>query len=280
MDFPVIDIHLGSSDRVKIVWATDLHLDAADRFSLLKFFTSFQEASADIAVISGDISNGSQSLMHLRKLAELITKPLYFVLGNHDYYFGSIHEIRKEAAKLTAEYPLLHYLTAETVVPLTKTTALVGHDGWSDGRAGDFFKSKITLNDYILIDELKNINPAERLQKLHELGEEAAAHVRNYLPKAFADYSQVILVTHPPPFEEACIFEEVQTNADWAPHFVCCAVGDALIEIMENFPDKQLLVLCGHSHSRADVSILPNLRVIAGESELGDPKIQGTIFVD
>ena len=36
---------------------------------------------------------------------------------------------------------------------LTKDTCLIGHDGWADGRLGDFSGSKVLLNDYV---EIKN----------------------------------------------------------------------------------------------------------------------------
>ena len=52
--------------------------------------------------------------------------------------------------------PNLKWLPSVGVVPLNSETCLVGHDGWSDGRFGDFFSSEVWLNDYILIDELRN----------------------------------------------------------------------------------------------------------------------------
>jgi 3',5'-cyclic-AMP phosphodiesterase len=38
---------------------------------------------------------------------------------------------------------------------LTPNTALVGHDGWGDGRLGDLNWSGVILNDFLLIEELR-----------------------------------------------------------------------------------------------------------------------------
>ena len=38
------------------------------------------------------------------------------------------------------------YLSQSGVVELTPHTALVGHDGWADGRLGDFDGSDVILN--------------------------------------------------------------------------------------------------------------------------------------
>jgi predicted phosphohydrolase len=265
---------------LKLAWSTDLHLDAADKSQHHNFFDGFKSDNFDAILISGDISNGANSLLHLKHLGNLIQKPIYFVLGNHDYYYGSIYKIRTLASEINRDYPLIHYLTSTKVLPLASRTALVGHDGWADGRAGDYFNSNVLLNDYFYIEELKNLNPAERLQVLHDLGDEAAKHLKEILPLAFTQYDKVILLTHVPPFEEVCFYEGKVCGPNWSPHFVGEVIGETLIDIMQLNPTKNVLVLCGHSHSPADVQILPNLRVIAGESELGIPQVQGVIYVD
>jgi len=44
-------------------------------------------------------------------------------------------------------------------------------------------------------------------------------------------------------------------------------MGDMLLASAEEAPDRQILVLCGHTHSPGIVDILPNLRVcLNGES--------------
>lgn len=264
----------------KLVWATDLHLDAVNVRQHRFFFDLILNYQPDAVLIGGDISNGANSLKYLRHLSKLIHKPFYFVLGNHDFYYGSIVKTRKLADQIAAEFPTLRYLTSNGVVPLTEKTALIGHDGWADGRAGNFLTSTIQLNDYFLIEELKSLLPQDRLLKLNQFGSEAADFLQKRLLEAFMKYERVILLTHVPPFQEACIYEGHPSDDNWAPHFVSFAVGEMLRKIMQENPAKEVLVLCGHSHFGNDITILPNLRVVTGHSELGAPSVQGIIFIN
>lgn len=278
MDYE-IDFRNENGGAIKrMIWSTDIHFDAADRAQYRLFFDLVAAHEPDCVLVGGDISNGISSLTHLNNLAKLINKEFYFVLGNHDFYYGSISEIRNEAKKLS-EYRL-HYLTDTGIVPLTEQTALIGHDGWADAYAGDFLNSDIALNDYFLIEDLKRLNQEERLQKLHELGDEAAQYLKTQLLKAFETFDRVVLLTHVPPFEEACVVDGQLADASWTPHFVGKATGIALKEVMKAHSNKQLLVLCGHTHSGKDIQILPNLRVVTGQAELGIPNVQGLILIN
>jgi hypothetical protein len=43
---------------------------------------------------------------------------------------------------------------------------------------------------------------------------------------------------------------------------------------MSAYPDHQMTVLCGHTHSSGQADILPNLLVKTGGAEYGSPMIQ------
>ena len=115
------------------------------------------------------------------------------------------------------------------------------------------------LNDFGLIGEFGGFDEAraQRLAKLHALGDEAAAHLRAVLPDALARFKHVVVLTHVPPFREACWHEGKVSDDNWLPFFSCKAVGDALVEAMIAAPDRQMTVLCGHTHGGARVQILP-----------------------
>ena len=276
-----VDFRVEEGGEIKrLVWATDLHLDAADKSQHQLFFDLVATYEPDIVLIGGDISNGAASLIHLRYLAKLVNKPFYFVLGNHDFYYGSIYKIREMAQELSRENKAIQYLTDNGVFKLSEKIALIGHDGWSDGRAGNFLNSEVMLNDYFLIEELKRLNQEERFVKIQELGTQAAAYLRQTLIQAFKSYDKVILLTHVPPFQGACLYDGKMCDDHWAPHFVGQAMGEAFEEVMRQHPAKQLLVLCGHSHQGNDMNVLPNLRVLTGQSELGVPNVQGLILVN
>ncbi|MEA3468158.1 MAG: hypothetical protein U9R57_08050 [Thermodesulfobacteriota bacterium] len=49
---------------------------------------------------------------------------------------------------------------------------------------------------------------------------------------------------------------------------------------MSAYPDRQMTVLCGHTHSSGQVTILPNLLVKTGGAEYGSPMIQEALESD
>jgi hypothetical protein len=149
----------------------------------------------------------------------------------------------------------------------------VGHDGWSDGRLGNYPRSLVKMNDYKLIMELTGLNKLDRWEVLKRLGDEAAEHLRRVLPPALETYREVALLTHVPPFREACWHEGRISDDDWAPHFTCQASGQAVLEIMRQHPDRRLTVLCGHTHGGGETAPLQNLHVITGGAEYGNPAI-------
>jgi hypothetical protein len=196
------------------------------------------------------------------------------VLGNHDFYGGSIGSVRENVAREAAASRWLHWLPASGVIPLTANTTLVGHDSWADGRLGDFFRSRVVLNDYFLIAELRNLQDRELYAKLNALGDEAAEFLENGVLEALAGCRNVIVLTHVPPFRESCWHEGHISDDDYLPHFACRAVGERLAGIMRGHPDRTMAVLCGHTHSPGFVRILKNLVVHTGAAQYGEPTLQ------
>ena len=158
---------------------------------------------------------------------------------------------------------------------------MVGHDGWGDGRYGNYFQSPVRLSDQELIQGFLPIWIIMGCSKKswRYLGDEAAQALRAPLVKALDSFSRVICLTHVPPFKEACWYQGQVGNDDWLPYFACKAVGDLLLEVMGNRPNNQLTVLCGHTHHDGVVQMLPNLRVVTGSAEYGAPHIYQVLEV-
>ncbi len=274
---------------MKIAWLTDLHLNFADDEAQSHLWQEVNSATPDVILVGGDIGEADSFDVHLRKIADECPAPVYFVLGNHDYYHGSIFAVRQAAVALSEECENLHWLPPAGVVKLTSRTALVGHGGWGDARSGNFMRTSVTLNDYRLIRELvgEEDYPAStgslitrRLEKkLNILGDQTAEHFRNVLPAALDDYEHVVVLMHVPPLREACWHDGRISDDDWAPHFVCQAAGEAIVELMQAHPKSQTTVLCGHTHSSGEAQILPNLRVMTGAAEYRLPAMQPLLTV-
>jgi predicted MPP superfamily phosphohydrolase len=267
---------------MRLAWATDIHLDHASESARRKFCQSVKE-QADVLIVTGDVAESPILASTLTTLATLTERPVYFVLGNHDFYRGSIVGTRRQVANVVGEG--LVYLSQAGVIKLTPNTALVGHDGWADGRLGDFDRSEEILNDFLLIDELRCWRDAHTLDKpalrraLEILGDEAAGYLKGVLVPAAEQYPNVIVATHVPPFREAAWHQGRPSSDDFLPFFACKAVGDVLITVAKSHPACQLLVLCGHTHGGGEVQVLENLRVLTGPAEYGKPRIQQLLQV-
>lgn len=256
----------------RLAWATDIHLNFV-RGDVSALREQLMTAAPAGLIVTGDISEAPTLERDLGALDRMLWMPAWLVLGNHDFYGGSIRDVRARVTALCHDSRWLRYLPAEGVVALGGDTALVGHDGWADGRMGDYAGSQVVLNDFLVIDDLAGLHPQTRLRRLNALGDEAAAYLRGVVPQALDRYRQVIVATHVPPFREACWYEGRPSDDQHAPHFGCAAVGEVLAQILRARPDRQALVLCGHSHNRAVVRVLPNLLVKVGGAAYGRPSL-------
>ncbi len=263
----------------RLAWATDVHFEFATVSDVVAFCEQVIALAPAGLLLTGDIGQARSVGRYLQALDRALPVPLYFVLGNHDFYHGSIREVRAAVAELTETARHLTWMSAAGVVPLSEETALVGHDGWADGRCGDYAGSRVLLNDYRLISELSGRSAEERRAVLEALGDEAAAHFRRVLPAALATHRRVVALTHVPPFAEATFYRGRISDPEWLPHFCARAVGEVFLELMDRHPDRDLLVLCGHTHSGGAVRVRPNLEVIVGTAEYGHPALQAPVDV-
>lgn len=263
----------------RIAWLTDIHLNFVQGPDCVEFLNNVAASGCDAVVISGDIGESDTLASYLGMIVQHIACPVYFVLGNHDFYLGSFLETHQTVRDACREHPNLHWLSDGLLVPLTDETALVGHDGWADGRNGDYVNSDVLLNDFFLIKELRGRNKSELYEILTLLGDDAANYFAEIVPRALATHDHLLLVTHVPPFREASMYEGHVADDNYLPHFSNRVIGETLTAIMQEHPDKRLTILCGHTHHPAQIQVAPNIVVRAGAAEYGHPRIQDIIEI-
>jgi Icc protein len=270
---------------MRLAWLTDIHLNFVDDGLRREFFLKVKE-QADAVAISGDIAESHDIAHYLWEMQEVVQKPIYFVLGNHDFYRGSIKETRLRVAGQAQETEYLNYLTAMGAAKLTPATAIIGHDGWPDGSLGNFRGTEVILNDHLLIAEISrwyqyfHLDKASLRATMTALADEAARHFGRVLEEAAAGHPNVIAVTHVPPYKEAAWYQSKTSSDDFLPYFACKAVGDVLTKVMKEHPQTRLTVLCGHTHGGGELQVLNNLRVLTGEARYGQPAIQQVLEIE
>ncbi len=265
---------------MKLAWLTDIHLNFLSPFQMEQFLASVNNTQADALLISGDITEAPRLAWHLTQMEAYLSRPIYFVLGNHDYYQSSFVDVHREVRQVTRQTAHLHWMNDSGVIELTPDTALIGHDGWADGRCGNYARSELLLTDYVAIKDFHNLNKADLLRTLNRLGDAAAAHFQEVLPKALAQYRHVFLITHVPPFCETCWQNSRYSDDDFRPHFASRIVGEVLHDIMQRHPDHLLTVLSGHTHTPGQAHMLHNLLVISGRAEYRKPEVQRVFEID
>jgi predicted phosphohydrolase len=290
---------------MRVSWGTDLHFDHLSGLEFDGFLNYLSEIKGEVLLLGGDISNGDRLNFHLGAIGKGSPVPVYFVLGNHDYYGSSIEETRSLAGGHSYNEDVW-FLTNAGPFQLTDRTWLVGVGGWADGRAGKFIMGDLWLNDYESIEDLsgpyKRRRPLlkklieerkkaardcrkgdvakanDRLQKelrtmkkelagpVSRLGDWHARRLTRQLKKVPAEAEHILVLTHVPPWRESSWHGGTVSDDNWAPHFTCIATGKVLKKFMEENPGRTMTVLCGHTHGAGEVNILPNLRCITQAS--------------
>lgn len=259
-------------------WITDPHIDHLESDGFATLINMIKADRSNGVILTGDISCAATCILLLKDLHRKIKIPIYFVLGNHDFYGSWIQSVRSTASMLEEQNSDLRYLTTLTSpIELAPGVGLIGHDGWYDAGYGDFENSPVQMDDLTQIKDFVQLTKAGLGKKLDELGAEAAEHLKEQLKLTLCSYDQVILAMHVPPFREACLYEGKVANDFNLPFYCCKSVGDVILEIMDNAPEKQLLVLCGHTHHKAEYKPLPNVKVRVGAVRYKRPMVQNTI---
>lgn len=262
---------------MRLGWLSDIHLDFPPPTRVEKFLDALAAADVDAWLVGGDTAEGPSVIVELRRLAARLAVPVYFILGNHDFYLASFATVTERVRGRLAGHPRLTWLTETGPVLLSESVALLGDDGWADARLGDPAGTTIEVNDFYRIRELKGLTPAERVLALNRLGDAAAARLRPKLESASVARPRVVVLTHVPPFAEAASHQGRRAGAEWLPWYACQAVGDALLECADRHPGCRYLVLCGHTHAAGAFAPRSNLTVLTAGAEYGEPAPQEII---
>lgn len=265
---------------MRLAWATDVHLDACRDGRDTRFLEELAACGAEAFLLGGDVADGPYLEEWLRRIDAALPRPIYFVLGNHDYWGDHVDAVEGRMCDLRAER--LRWLPGAGVVALTATTGLIGHGGWGDARCGDFLTSPTILSDYVLILDLQEASgssdplaifddlPALR-RKLHELGDRAAAELRPQIAEAARRFDRVFVLTHVPAFAEACWYRGQPADEKWLPGFVSRAMGDVIRAAAAEHPACRFTVLSGHTHHEGQARLLPNLEAFTQGARYGAP---------
>jgi predicted phosphohydrolase len=270
------EVDLGSKTPIvaastTLAWLTDIHLDTTIRSVRTALAETILAGKPQAILLTGDISNGEDLREHLLELRDLVGLPIYFVLGNHDYWGRRMGDVREEVKSL-APRGLVWLRTGP--VELSPTVVLLGDDGWYDGRAGNYYTSGFRMKDPSRIAEFHNLGKDSELALMQRLADESTERIARQAREAARKYPKVVIATHVPPFVRACTYRGGPTSLSALPFYCNERMGQALVDVACDYPSTQFTVLAGHTHGEATYRPVPNLLCQVGEAEYQDPKVQ------
>lgn len=274
---------------MRLAWLTDIHLDCVEDLQATVNSLANATAHVDGVILSGDISVSHSLMYHLDVLEAAFNKPIYFVLGNHDYYYSDILRVRKEVISECQDKRHCKYLGGLPFVMLSPTIALIGSDGWYDAYNGDASKSQFIMSDWLNIGDFKpaitNVSSGKQMnmnyimQVSREICKASVAHIARGINAIASNVNDVLIVTHVPPFEQAYTNGKYKNipNDHVTPWYTSRMMGEMLMSASKTYPHVQFTILSGHTHSEYQGDITPNLRIKVGKSSYGTPQVVGYI---
>jgi Icc protein len=264
-------------------WATDVHLDFLrdDNQRLIRFAESLIAQNPTGIFLTGDISVAAKLVFHLSAIERVVQRPIYYVLGNHDYYGSSIENVRKGMRELTNASPFLRYMPTMPYYSLSQSTAVVGHDGWYDALFGDWQSSSFGMQDWTAIHDFLPVNGAKAtiVSLARKLAHEGVTHMMNGIKQAVRYHTNIVVLTHYAPFAQSHVHDGKPGDKNAMPFFTSKMCGDMLLDAARTYQKVNFNVLCGHTHGKSDLKISDNLAVHVGGAVYNQPTLQGLIEV-
>jgi predicted phosphodiesterase len=275
---------------MKLDWITDPHLDhLSSQEQLIRFVKELNGRDSDALLITGDIAESRTIYDYLGIVSGAYQRPVYFVLGNHDYYGGWMKATHEKVRSVCGAVPegILNWMPDVGVQMLSSSTALVGHGGMYDGQEGTP-GLEMSMSDFHMpsgnLDMVRALGYGTRhlFQLLLELGEMSGEHISRQVREAVKlGARRVVILTHVPPFLESSYFRGRPSAPTHAPFYVNKSLGHALLELSSKLPHIRLEVLAGHTHGLREHQAAENLFVRVGRARYGrlpvwqDPVVVG-----
>jgi len=280
----------------KYVWITDTHFNVREKTiiaDLKKIESILQQESADGLILSGDISIASKLVFQLGMLEQAVKKPIYFTLGNHDFWGAAYDDVDRVMKELTLISPFLKYLPSSEYQQIGATTCLIGANTWYDailGKSDTFLVMGdwIKMKDYVTAFEGNTLSETVPMtMKQHnaivevsrQLSRKAVDQVVKGIKAAMRNnFKNIVIVSHVPPFQEVCMHKENPSDKNYLPWYTSKLLGDAIMIAAKQLPDCNFTVLCGHTHTYCEKRLEKNLLVIAGSGNYDFVEVSGVIL--
>lgn len=279
---------------MKIIHLSDIHLNFCQlstdsgRLTRKKFAKSLNDAASigcKCIILTGDISETPYLIDDLYWLSQNFTKNIYFVLGNHDFYYGSFslgnqcaeiaESLTKKVIAGTSKINNLFYLQNKDPIDLGENTFLVGVNGWYDLRNFNNiysdFQSFRNMNDFETILPLREMVESqssieELISFVQILADNETKILCEKLDNCLNQSPEIIIIaTHVPPLSFS--------KDEYTGFYSNKKLMERLLDYSTSNPNTQFTVLTGHNHAGGFENI-DNLTIYCKQSRYSNPNIE------
>lgn len=265
----------------RFLWLSDLHLDRIPfRFregALSKFIRA---SNVRDVVVTGDITTGRRLEDDLVWLSRAHPRHrFHVVMGNHDYYGLSFRDAHRLVSDVTVRYRNINWLSITNVTALSSNVALVGDDGWFCTTAGIRPWWLWFSWDSFLIAELKLAKKTSMdsfIELCRQRAAESVVRLVSKIERALQRYDTVVVATHFPPWGKATD-NDGYVGARWVNYDSNALLGDALVDLAANNPEKKFVVLAGHTHVPKSLKLRANLSCFVAPRTVGSIVLESVL---
>ena len=130
--------------------------------------------------------------------------------------------------RVTTLFSHMVRLDGSQVIPLNKSVALVGVDGWADGLGGEGPATKARINDFYQILDFATEPEPQVFRQMKERARKYSQALKPSLIKALKQYQTTIIATHVPPYERAAWHEGSPSSPEYQPFFSSPTMGNMI----------------------------------------------------
>lgn len=241
---------------LKILWLTDTHVDKISAENYQELLDFIIASKADGMWLTGDIGDPPRNIEFLKALFERYKKPVFFVLGNHDFYKYKIADMRFKMTQLVKSYPLANYLS-ETPGLDSDGHLMVGMDCFAN-TGQDIIQQMTWDSDHIL--DLDALNESHLTAQLNALAEKDAKRLlKKCQQQIHTHIKKVSILTHVPPSDSMKGQFLVKPHQKNRSVFYSLTLSDVLHQLASDFPSVQFNVYSGHIHQTQLYQIAGNM---------------------
>ena len=232
---------------MKLLFCSDLHIDANERFAGIDItpyvIQAFKNHSPDAVIIAGDISgNAERTLDYIRIIEKEVGVPVYVVPGNHDIW---TREHGKDASWSSYQLLLQDQSSLLSNTLIHGQTAVIGAMSWYDYTFGPSHINKVDFG----YNKKRFWNDA-KFAKWDKKDEELCDEMLQLLEEKLKIHQnkEIILVNHYIPYYD---FVTVKNEYSW--DFCNAFMGSERLGKLIDQYDNIKTVVFGHTHRRYGV---------------------------